>query len=262
MICAIFRRFSHVFSTRPSGISRAWRKLTLRIFAASTASPARSSDVPRVPISPWVRSRIPVRCPRWAILSSVPPQVCSTSSRCAAMARTSSAGVSVILAHCYSKPEARYPSNPGPPVLHHFQGSLTLILVMSQTGCYSLVPRSPFYMPSPQQKIQTLTKDLAKAASRLKDEVSPKRVHHLRTTVRRIESLVGHFHHRLSKKQEKTLRELTALRQRAGKVRDLDVQAGLLSAIANGSSPSDPVPFGQALAPQPPRRPGRPVSAI
>src|SRR5258708_36078500 len=109
-------------------------------------------------------------------------------------------------------------------------------------------------MPSPQQKIQTLTKDLSKAASRLKDEVSPKRVHHLRTTVRRIESLVGHFHPRLSKKQEKTLRELTALRQLAGKVRDLDVQDGLLSAIANASSASDRVAFKQSLATRRTRR--------
>src|SRR5207244_1707254 len=38
---------------------------------------------------------MPVRCPRCAILSSVPPQVCSTSSRWAAMARISS-GVMVI----------------------------------------------------------------------------------------------------------------------------------------------------------------------
>src|SRR5258708_13980354 len=109
-------------------------------------------------------------------------------------------------------------------------------------------------MPSPQQKIQTLTKDLSKAASRLKDEVSPKRVHHLRTTVRRIESLAGHFHHRLSKKQEKTLRELTALRQRAGKVRDLVVQAGLLAAIAKGSRASDRDAFRQASTTQPTRR--------
>src|ERR1700693_1600720 len=89
MTLATLRRLSQVFSTRPSGISRALRQLTPRILAASEASLARSSAVPRVPISPWVRSRMPVRCPRCAIFSSVPPQVCSTSSRCAAMARIS-----------------------------------------------------------------------------------------------------------------------------------------------------------------------------
>src|SRR5690349_17132170 len=35
---------------------------------------------------------MPVRCPRCAIFSSVPPQVCSTSSRWAAMARMSREG--------------------------------------------------------------------------------------------------------------------------------------------------------------------------
>jgi len=117
-------------------------------------------------------------------------------------------------------------------------------------------------MPLPPQKIQALTKDLSKAASKLKHEVSAKNVHRLRTTVRRIESLVGHFHPRLGGKQQKTLRGLTALRKRAGKVRDLDVQAGLLSAIANGSSASDRLALKQTLATQRARRAERLISAI
>src|SRR5229473_3705591 len=97
---ATFKRFSQVFSTRPSGISSACRHDMHSIFAASAASRARSSALPRVPISPWVKSRIPVRYPRCAIFSSVPPQVCSTSSRCAAMARMSRGvdGMSVKIA--------------------------------------------------------------------------------------------------------------------------------------------------------------------
>src|SRR6266849_290885 len=97
MTRATFSRFSQVFSTRPSGMSRARRQETHRVFAASVASRARSWAVPRVPISPWVRSRMPVRCPRCAILSSVPPQVCSTSSRWAARARMSSGGVDMLV---------------------------------------------------------------------------------------------------------------------------------------------------------------------
>ena len=58
------------------------------------------------------------------------------------------------------------------------------------------------------------------------------------------------------------MRELTALRQRAGKVRDLDVQAGLLSAIANGSSASDRVALKQALATRRTRRAEQLTSAI
>src|SRR2546429_7015669 len=45
-----------------------------------SASFARISGVPRVPISPAVKSRIPVLYPRCAIFSSVPPQVSSASS--------------------------------------------------------------------------------------------------------------------------------------------------------------------------------------
>src|SRR6185503_9863648 len=85
----IFLRFSSVFSIAPSGRSSASRRLTPSRFAASAASRARSSAVPRVPASPRVKSRIAVRSPRAAIRSSVPPQVCSTSSRCAAIASTS-----------------------------------------------------------------------------------------------------------------------------------------------------------------------------
>ncbi len=49
----------------------------------------RISGVPRVPISPAVRSMIPVLYPASAMRRSVPPQVCSTSSGCAAMASRS-----------------------------------------------------------------------------------------------------------------------------------------------------------------------------
>src|ERR1700722_4052131 len=70
-------------------MSSACLQPTPKIRAASAASAARSSAEPRVPASPCVRSRIAVRQPRAFILSSVPPQVCSTSSRCAAMARIS-----------------------------------------------------------------------------------------------------------------------------------------------------------------------------
>src|ERR1700733_417906 len=90
MTRATFNRFSQVFSTRPSGMSRASLHETRSIFAASAASWARLSAVPRVPISPCVRSRMPVRLPCCAIFSNVPPQVCSTSSRWAAIAKTSS----------------------------------------------------------------------------------------------------------------------------------------------------------------------------
>ena len=59
------------------------------------------SAEPRVPISPCVRSRIAVRCPSFAALISVPPQVSSTSSRWAAMARMNGVSEWVACAEIY-----------------------------------------------------------------------------------------------------------------------------------------------------------------
>src|SRR5437667_10465598 len=75
--------------TSESGTPSVPRHFTASNFAECPASLARSSGVPRVPISPAVKSRIPVLYPRCAIFSSVPPQVSSTSSGCAAIANRS-----------------------------------------------------------------------------------------------------------------------------------------------------------------------------
>src|SRR6266481_2921326 len=75
--------------TAESGTPSVPRHFTASNFAACPASFARISGVPRVPISPAVKSRIPVLYPRWAIFKSVPPQVSSTSSGCAAIANRS-----------------------------------------------------------------------------------------------------------------------------------------------------------------------------
>ncbi len=90
-----------------------------------------------------------------------------------------------------------------------------------------------------EKRINHLLEGLSSATSRLADEVSPKSVHRLRTTIRRIESLVGFAGPNLGRKQQRALEQLADLRKRAGKVRDLDVQMGLLGAIANGSTASD-----------------------
>src|SRR5690242_17939054 len=71
-------------SGRPA-FSRTWTPSTC---AARSASAARIAASPRVPISPCVRSTMPTRA-FCAVLASVPPQVSSTSSRWAAMARRS-----------------------------------------------------------------------------------------------------------------------------------------------------------------------------
>ena len=60
-----------------------------RIVAARSASSARSDALPRVPVSPAVRSRIPTLYPASTAFNRVPAQVSSTSSRWAARARMS-----------------------------------------------------------------------------------------------------------------------------------------------------------------------------
>jgi CHAD domain-containing protein len=69
--------------------------------------------------------------------------------------------------------------------------------------------------------------------------ISPKKVHRLRTTIRRIESFIRLSHPKLGRKQKRLLEEMAGLRKRAGKVRNLDVQIRLLGSIANGSTVSD-----------------------
>lgn len=90
-----------------------------------------------------------------------------------------------------------------------------------------------------EKRIKRLSDGLSLSLGHLGKEVSPKYVHRLRTTIRRIETLQAFAHPDLSKKQEKAMDELAALRKRAGKIRDLDVQMDLLGAIANRSTAGD-----------------------
>jgi CHAD domain-containing protein len=89
------------------------------------------------------------------------------------------------------------------------------------------------------KRISTLFRDVSSIIAGLEQEVSAKRVHRLRTTIRRIESALAYTHPDLGRKEQQALDDLGKLRKRAGKVRDLDVQLKLLGAIANGSTASD-----------------------
>ncbi|HEY6253890.1 MAG TPA: CHAD domain-containing protein, partial [Candidatus Angelobacter sp.] len=81
--------------------------------------------------------------------------------------------------------------------------------------------------------------DLSKFVAKLPEGVTEKSVHRLRTTIRRVQTLVGFTRPELGKKQQKALDELQVLRKRAGKVRDLDIQIGLLGSIGNRSASAD-----------------------
>src|SRR2546428_512203 len=83
-------RDSSLRHTCPSGCSRFKRMSSFRMCAASSASFARISGVPRVPISPRVMSATPVRWPRDFSFNNVPETLSSTSSGCEKIASTSS----------------------------------------------------------------------------------------------------------------------------------------------------------------------------
>ena len=114
-----------------------------------------------------------------------------------------------------------------------------------------------------EKRMRGLTGDLSATISILaKGEVAPERVHRLRTTVRRIESLVSYANPDLDKKLERSLEKLSDLRKRAGKVRDLDVQAGLLGVLANGSTARDRKTLADLLGKKRERQARRLESAV
>jgi CHAD domain-containing protein len=90
-----------------------------------------------------------------------------------------------------------------------------------------------------EKRMRGLNQDLSGAISKVTGKPAPKVVHRLRTTIRRIESLVSYSHPDLKKKLERSLEKMADLRKRAGKVRDLDVQMGLLDTLGNGSTVRD-----------------------
>lgn len=90
-----------------------------------------------------------------------------------------------------------------------------------------------------EKQIQGLIADLSQVVSKLSNDVTPKSVHRLRTTIRRIESAVSYSNPNLGKKLERSVERLGELRKRAGRVRDLDVQSELLDQVANRSTARD-----------------------
>jgi CHAD domain-containing protein len=97
------------------------------------------------------------------------------------------------------------------------------------------------------KRIKTLSRDLGSIIAKLHDEVSPKRVHHLRTSIRRLQALIDYSRPKLSRKQQNALRDLGKLRRRAGKVRNLDIQIQLLGAVGDGSTAAGRLALQEAL---------------
>jgi CHAD domain-containing protein len=114
-----------------------------------------------------------------------------------------------------------------------------------------------------EKRMRGLTADLSSAVTQLVDDKAPpKNVHRVRTTIRRIESLVSYANPDLDKKLERTLEKMADLRKLAGKVRDLDVQVALLGALANGSTVRDRKSLAELLGKKRDRQAGRLISSI
>lgn len=77
---------------------------------------------------------------------------------------------------------------------------------------------------------------LAKLLNQSKNELTPKAVHRLRTTIRRIDAFMDFARPKRGKKLRRIEDLLASARKRAGDVRDSDVQLALLDSIANRST--------------------------
>jgi len=94
-------------------------------------------------------------------------------------------------------------------------------------------------MASDKNRTQALF-DKLQRFSRLSTGAKPEAVHQLRTTVRRIETLLA-TSPTPARKERKFLKQLKRLRRRAGKVRDFDVQIEALRSLRLESSSRDRV---------------------
>jgi CHAD domain-containing protein len=113
-----------------------------------------------------------------------------------------------------------------------------------------------------EKRMRGLNRDLSTTVSKVLDDAKPKRVHRLRTTIRRIESLVRYANPDLGKKEERVLEKMADLRKRAGKVRDFDVQINILETLGNGSATKEREALAELLQEKREQRAKRLESAL
>lgn len=81
-----------------------------------------------------------------------------------------------------------------------------------------------------EAKVRALFERMSRQISRVAKELTPENVHHFRTNTRRVEALVEQLAPE-GGSESKLLRQLSKLRKRAGKMRDLDVQIAFLKEL-------------------------------
>ena len=92
---------------------------------------------------------------------------------------------------------------------------------------------------APSSDPKSLFSKLSSFGQKLSSEAKPADVHHLRTTTRRLETLMSAHDDALGGSAGKLPKQLKRLRRKAGKVRDFDVQMDALRAISVDSITRD-----------------------
>ena len=89
------------------------------------------------------------------------------------------------------------------------------------------------------QRSHSLTQRLLRLVRRVEDSPEPEVVHHLRTTIRRLETLMSTVERASGEKMGKLEKQMAAVRRRAGTLRDVDVQLGYLKEFRPDSATRD-----------------------
>jgi CHAD domain-containing protein len=86
-------------------------------------------------------------------------------------------------------------------------------------------------IPAADARVESLFRKLDRLTQQISSQAAPEAVHRFRTAVRRLESLIGAHAATEFRCIAKLAKQLTTLRRRAGKVRDLDVQLAALREV-------------------------------
>ncbi len=109
-------------------------------------------------------------------------------------------------------------------------------------------------MPLDQKLSQRCFDKLKRQLSKLREDSAAESVHRFRSSTRRVEVLLGELQGESTGNDKKLLKLLTNLRKKAGKVRDLDVQTGLLRNLKSPQAPGHKAQLQRAMAAERARR--------
>jgi len=113
-----------------------------------------------------------------------------------------------------------------------FQRGLVIVFVVKSTPA------------AVQHRAQVLFSKLEKVTDQIESKPTPETVHQLRTTIRRIETLLT----AAGQPNDKLIKQLSRVRRRAGRVRDIDVQTAALRGIRLESVRRDKTSVLRALS--------------